>query len=600
MKLNPVDGEGEDTLSQIEETIQVFSDFINHHVPSTFYRAPIIDHWKPSDYSQREVAGMSRFLGQLSTERAHLNAVISTSKGASNSNYPNLRDICNAFMNSTPPYIGICQNVKSPCGKEIRVDIIAAGGKQWIKVNSIQESRLLTEFRSQDMEAISKAMEEDDDFHQTALETLNLNQKLGQSNDRGLMDESLDEKTEVCYVSPDQISKLLSEYRQRQGTHSNPQDWHSDRKQQLNCSLIDRAQSLVEAAQSASQDLFGSLRSIQIYFTYTRLPFKPRDLYQDPRIPSTLETIHSLGVQQIIAVGAPPKIPPPCVYPTLIPSRNILLDLSVLIAICCDSSHHPLPTSEEDVDRRFRAMEKDSNGVRLEPHSNVSKDLKEHLVSEMDHPLIQELQSRLGALGGKGEIGFWVTEEVKSRFPRIINVIGGPGEKRRAKALFEDDPQTFWKGSRWEGNEGPLKFIHVRSLPSPATGVYTGNYHFLSAFDRRLVQTCQKMLEKGAEADSGPRSRARRKMKAKPGTTKLPSAHTLRTMMEGVKCGWTVLTNNRGSVGKVVREIGVYEGLPEEDLGKMTQRARLWVVNPSSLAEWSRIEVEEKNSRFMS
>ncbi|EIW69902.1 hypothetical protein TREMEDRAFT_30271 [Tremella mesenterica DSM 1558] len=552
MKLNPVDGEGENTLSQIEETIRVFSDFINHHVPSTYYRAPIIDHWKPSDYSQREVAGMSRFLGQLSTERAHLNAltsqVISTSKGATNSNYPNLRDMCNAFMNSTPPYIGICQNMKSPCGKEIRVDIIAAGGKQWIKVNSIQESRLLTEFRSQDMEAISKAMEEDDDFHQTALETLNLNQK----------------------------------------------------KQQLNCSLIDRAQSLVEAAQSASQDLFGSLRSIQIYFTYTRLPFKPRDLYQDPRIPSTLETIHSLGVQQIIAVGAPPKIPPPCVYPTLIPSRNILLDLSVLIAICCDSSHHPLPTSEEDVDRRFRAMEKDSNGVRLEPHSNVSKDLKEHLVSEMDHPLIQELQSRLGALGGKGEIGFWVTEEVKSRFPRIINVIGGPGEKRRAKALFEDDPQTFWKGSRWEGNEGPLKFIHVRSLPSPATGVYTGNYHFLSAFDRRLVQTCQKMLEKGAEADSGPRSRARRKMKAKPGTTKLPSAHTLRTMMEGVKCGWTVLTNNRGSVGKVVREIGVYEGLPEEDLGKMTQRARLWVVNPSSLAEWSRIEVEEKNSRVMS
>lgn len=58
----------------------------------------------------------------------------------------------------------------------------------------------------------------------------------------------------------------------------------------------------------------------------------------------------------------------------------------------------------------------------------------------------------------------------------------------------------------------------------------------------------------------------------------------------------TVLTNNRGAVGKIMREMGVMEGIPWDDLGDGDKEvAAIWVVNPSSLAEWRRLEVEEAN-----
>nr|ODN96072.1 hypothetical protein L204_03763 [Cryptococcus depauperatus CBS 7855] len=86
-----------------------------------------------------------------------------------------------------------------------------------------------------------------------------------------------------------------------------------------------------------------------------------------------------------------------------------------------------------------------------------------------------------------------------------------------------------------------------------------------------------------------------------PGITlvsRLPSAHTLRTFLAGVKHGMIVLTNNRGAVGKVTREMGISEGMAygrEDVKGK----AVVWVVNPSSLSEWRRREVERKNQVFL-
>ena len=65
--------------------------------------------------------------------------------------------------------------------------------------------------------------------------------------------------------------------------------------------------------------------------------------------------------------------------------------------------------------------------------------------------------------------------------------------------------------------------------------------------------------------------------------------------MKGVQAGMTVLTNTRGAVGKVVREMGVTEGLPFEGEPNPVEKVGLWVVNPSSLAEWRRVEVETAN-----
>jgi hypothetical protein len=44
-----------------------------------------------------------------------------------------------------------------------------------------------------------------------------------------------------------------------------------------------------------------------------------------------------------------------------------------------------------------------------------------------------------------------------------------------------------------------------------------------------------------------------------------------------------------------MREAGVTDGIPDAE--EAVRRARIWVVNSSSLAEWRRIEVEENNRR---
>jgi hypothetical protein len=70
-------------------------------------------------------------------------------------------------------------------------------------------------------------------------------------------------------------------------------------------------------------------------------------------------------------------------------------------------------------------------------------------------------------------------------------------------------------------------------------------------------------------------------------------------MMQGMQVGMTVLTNNRGAVGKVIREMGVTEGLPFDGPAKQVEKVGLWVVNPSSLAEWRRVEVEVANEALL-
>ena len=71
------------------------------------------------------------------------------------------------------------------------------------------------------------------------------------------------------------------------------------------------------------------------------------------------------------------------------------------------------------------------------------------------------------------------------------------------------------------------------------------------------------------------------------------------------------MTNNRGAVGKVVRDMGVVDGLPYEGGAsldgvdgdktetKESPKAVVWIVNPSSLSEWRRLEVVESNRRLL-
>lgn len=387
----------------------------------------------------------------------------------------------------------------------------------------------------------------------------------------------------------------------------------------LTNSLIAQARTLVTAAETFRRPQ--GLPQPRVRFVLNRM--SEDEEYADSRVQRTFDVIRDMGVNLVL--GDRPRSPSPspsarCGAGEPIPTRNVLLDLSVLVALCCDSAHHPLPIDNEGLESRFRALRATESGVELAEHNNVTRDLRDQLQWEMQHSLIGEMQVQLAkTLDRQSDcagVQFWVTEEVKGRLPNIVDIIGGDREKARAKAMFREDDEAdldFWQHSRWKGKVPALGDMRVKILsaddPPSLTGLGVNDDDELtSPFHHRLVRVCENMLSPPSDSLPSPTPLHKQKFRqsknpkrpytyyptSSPASTRAPSPHTLNSFVAAAKRGWTVLTNNRGAVNKVMRDMGVMDGLPYEAPGER-QWAVVWVVNPSSLSEWRRLEVEDSN-----
>lgn len=433
-------------------------------------------------------------------------------------------------------------------------------------------------------------------------------------------------------------SRLMAEFREQDSYINSDYDSDSSHSNSgdstgrtggppLTNSVIEQVQALLKAAKAYPRPT--NLPPPTIRYVMNRLEEHPQQAYGDPRVEQTFRAIRQMGVELVLA-DTPAPTPARPFHPELRPTPKIMLDLSVIVALCCDTTHFPLPQHEDQIEARFRM--RTASGDDLVEHSNTTKDLRDQLQWEVKHPLIEEIQQRLDGAGYRAdEVEWFVTQEVKDRTPSILNIIGGPREKARASALYGTDAdESFWLGSRYEGSEGILKNIVLKVIDEDrSVGSMKGNPGQLR---QCMIDTCERMLVH-TETHSGsaaptPNSRPatpdppvqpgrkvrKSRLPKRPGVvfppnSRLPSPHTMRTMLAGLKNGMTVLTNNRGAVGKIVRELGVYDGFPSdldntpseehgEGEGDGTQGlvdALVWVVNPSSLAEWRRLEVEEAN-----
>jgi hypothetical protein len=426
--------------------------------------------------------------------------------------------------------------------------------------------------------------------------------------------------TNLRYVLMSRIkeARLLAEFREQDSYINSDYDSDSDLDDScqhdrtsptLTNSLITQATSLMNAAKAFKRP--ASLPQPRIRFVLNRMD---DTTYAESRINETFTIIREMGVDLVLGKQSRPEVVEH-VYQDPVPASNILLDLSVLVALCCDSAHHPLPKNDYELEARFRAISPSSTIIEGEesellPHINVTRDLRDQLNWEIQHSLIDELHTRISK--AEGEVQFWVTEEVKGRLPNIVDTIGGPREKARAKALFGEwngesaEGLDFWENSRWAGKVPALGDMRLRILPTedfstpPDISTLTINDD-LPSFNKRLVQACHNLLSPPSGTITPPaplhRQKYRRSKHHKaqdvPTSTRLPSQHTLNSFSAGASRGWTVLTNNRGAVGKVMRDMGVKDGLPFDDVPD--QKVVIWVVNPSSLSEWRRLEVEESN-----
>ncbi|GMK54589.1 hypothetical protein CspeluHIS016_0111750 [Cutaneotrichosporon spelunceum] len=543
------------------------------------YFPPVIGGAHADDYVQKGVQGLSKFLHHVQKESAIVDALLESHSPPVeySTNLVSLQGVWDAFKRAPRPLVGVWQTMERQNGPgSVKVDVVAAGGNEWVKVNTIKESRLMVEFREHD-----------------------------------------------SYINSDYDSDSDAEGVPSPGA-------------ELTNSLITQARALVDAAQQYQR--LPGLPQPRIRYVLTRLEGHPESGHPDPRIPQSFAALRDLGIELEFATQwtAPP---PPLTRPAeAVPATDIVLDLSVLIALCCDSTHYPLPQDENELEARFRLLRVGeapaTNAAHkpvphLAPHSNATRDLRDQLQLEMTRPLIQELSDRLSA-GGITTPRFWCTREVHGRLPGLVEVIGGAAERRRAKALFDPTVGDFWEGSRWEGAAGHLTSIHVTIIEDGELLTHEPE----TAFDAAVAAVCERMIAaSGAstppsrEPTPGPtkpvrpqkkkeKEKAEPKTKTKkdrdggqasknplrpgtvfPASSRLPSGHTLRTLLAGILARATVLTNNRGAVLKVMREAGVTDGIPDTDGD--ARRARIWVVNSSSLAEWRRIEVEENNRRVL-
>jgi hypothetical protein len=131
--------------------------WISEVAPLAQYRAPIIDWHHPDDYGQRGIQGLRKFLAHAAAEsvsgtaawdgmwksRADLCVCVRVQIIKSGvlpreltTNAPNVLAVWDEFVHANPPLAVISQSLE--CGDQgvAKVDVVADGGNEWIKVNT--------------------------------------------------------------------------------------------------------------------------------------------------------------------------------------------------------------------------------------------------------------------------------------------------------------------------------------------------------------------------------------------------------------------------------------------------------------------------------
>ncbi|KAG6835272.1 hypothetical protein H0H93_003239 [Arthromyces matolae] len=379
----------------------------------------------------------------------------------------------------------------------------------------------------------------------------------------------------------------------------------------------------------------------------------------DPRIAQTVKLLLEMGVdvqlgerkeaELPVHVGSKPTGSSPSTSLSLIPTININLDLSVLIALISDLSHAPLPTSIEEANGRFIPPQSygawkvkkngfpakskkasslappyldrpddESDSIPNAPHAFTkhSRALANQLLQEMGKGLLQEIHEKILMLPPHATVKFWTTPEARDRCLRIIAKIGGPGEKRRAHALFwtvstlhasdqvlsseSEAEDSYWLNSRYSPKFVALFPIHI--FPPTFTPQFLGatSPAKLPVFFAALRQTCTEILaqetiphpralpdELVSHPEHGEIQRAI-VTKANPRLT----AHTVQSLLWGAELGWTTLTANKTSIRAIMREMKnlkvsrKFEGPADDETSDADSSiAGIWIVDPRSLAE---------------
>lgn len=390
----------------------------------------------------------------------------------------------------------------------------------------------------------------------------------------------------------------------------------------LTNSIITTAQHLLTAAAFQPRPKGYPIPTITLRLTRL-LPEDEYD-YPDERVQETFALLRSWGINLVFGDGSDLPIQGPRRIRDLSPTLHINLDLSVIIALVSDITHHPLPTDIEDARRRFlrpvdQAVEFDvphggNPSSKLHPdttsgtglvenpgmHSKHTRNLVLQITQEMERGIVEEIQAVLSHLLKSRPSGtrveFWCTQGAKRGLEEIVRVnevIGDGHEQRRSRALFKDEgmPEgSFWLDSRHQGRQGVLKDFYINVLDGQGSKPPLGPR---TAFMQRLVHLCASLNDTNkthpAEPAIGQDSSTT--------NTRNPSLVTLDSLQRGAQYGMTTLTNNRMSVKQLLRAMRKWDGWAPGDYDDIdgAHTAAVWVMEARSLAEWTRVKFAAGN-----
>ncbi|KAJ7481589.1 hypothetical protein FB451DRAFT_1443950 [Mycena latifolia] len=246
-------------------------------------------------------------------------------------NAPYLIAVYNEVLCAPPPVVSVFKAFPPPTDSEqktkakmsgtpVKVDVVADGGRRWVRVNTIKNARLMAEFRELDSYLTDSDSDEDAD----------------------------------------------------DGSASNNINRPSRAQPELDNSLLRMGRALLAAA-SVSASASASAHAPKVTLRLTRLdPSAPDGA--DPRVGQTLAGLRAMGID--VQLGERPFLLPTCNTPLppapaptrpLVPTQNINLDLSVLIALVSDLTHAPLPPSLAAAQRRFVPASASSSSASSTP-----------------------------------------------------------------------------------------------------------------------------------------------------------------------------------------------------------------------------------------
>jgi hypothetical protein len=363
----------------------------------------------------------------------------------------------------------------------------------------------------------------------------------------------------------------------------------------------------------------------------SRLPAEHRR-----RVEAVLDEVRSLpGVEVSVAPAETSDLQRTTAFATSPPkdyrtTTNVVLDLSLLIALLSGISHMALPSREAGPEgvflplvRQYRKdgslrTEAERTAAMLGGSENV-RALTVQLGVEMENPLVDELVDGLGRVAASSDVVCWATEESRQRLETIVRKLASAEELVRAQTVWavegesagerESRTTRWWAASRYAANLTPLhralsdvRLLKSSSPSDPLALAPLGSErswtvgpdeHAFAELHRLLTHLVRPSSPSDPTFvdDLAPRT-------AVPKLSPSLTPHTVRTLCAATSRGWTTVTTNRASLTRLYKYLE--EAGADPSLGaagpadRETERAGpnvavAWVLEPRSLAESMRM-----------